>query len=522
GGVIHTDAVQAAGKLKINVKKANIDMLSISGHKLHAPKGIGAIYIRNGLKIEPLIHGGHQERGMRAGTENVAFCVGLGVACELANKFIDKEDEIKKLRDWLEEELLKRCAGAKLNGHKEKRVYNTTNISFEDIEGEAILLHLDEYGIAASSGSACTSGSLEPSHVMRAMGVPYNYAHSSIRFSLSRYTTREEVEKVIEVMPKIVDKLRAISPFVSVKKTTDIKEEIEKLKKEKNAVILAHNYQPAEIQDCADYVGDSYGLSVEASRTNADIIIFAGVRFMAETAAILNPKKKVILVEPMAGCPMAEMISPEELKGLKEKYPDYLVMCYVNSTAEIKALSDVCCTSANAVKIAKKIPEERGIIFVPDKYLGSWVIEQTGRKNIVLWDGFCPTHMRITPEKILKAKREHPEAEVLIHPEATSECRKLADVVLSTGGMCDYVAKSNKKEFIIATEVGLIYTLRKNNPQKEFFAVSPNILCPNMKRTRLESIRDSLIGNGGEEIRLPENIVRLAQLSLKRMLELSA
>jgi cysteine desulfurase len=218
GGMVHTDAVQAVGKIPINLKKLPIDILALSGHKLHAPKGIGAIYIKKGTKLEPILHGGHQENGVRAGTENVPYIVGFGVACELAQKYMEDENtKVKKLRDKLENALLSQCTGAKLNGHKEHRLPNTTNVSFEFIEGEAILLHLDENGIAASSGSACTTGSLEPSHVLRAMGIPYTFAHSSTRFSLSRFTTEDEVDAVIAVMPKIVETLRSISPFVEKK-----------------------------------------------------------------------------------------------------------------------------------------------------------------------------------------------------------------------------------------------------------------------------------------------------------------
>jgi cysteine desulfurase len=215
GGTFHTDAVQAVGKVKIDVAKTPIDMLALSGHKIHAPKGIGAVYIRRGTPVHSLLHGGHQERGVRAGTENVPYIVGLGRACELAAERMEEENtKVKALRDRLERGLLEKCAGAKLNGHPTERLPNTTNVSFENIEGEAVLLHLDEEGIAASSGSACTTGSLEPSHVMMAMGIPYNYAHSSIRFSLSVYNTDAEVDKVIAVMPGIVEKLRKLSPFV--------------------------------------------------------------------------------------------------------------------------------------------------------------------------------------------------------------------------------------------------------------------------------------------------------------------
>jgi cysteine desulfurase len=218
GALFHTDAVQAVGKVPIDLKKTPVDLLALSGHKLHAPKGIGALFVRKGTTIEPLLHGGHQERGLRAGTENIAYIVGLGAACELAQKHMDEENyAIKRFRDKLEAALLVTCPAAKLNGHKTSRLPNTTNISFEAIEGEGILLHLDELDIAASSGSACTTGSLEPSHVMRAMGIPYTFAHSSIRFSLSRYTTQQEIDAVIAAMPPIINKLRSLSPFVKSK-----------------------------------------------------------------------------------------------------------------------------------------------------------------------------------------------------------------------------------------------------------------------------------------------------------------
>ena len=297
-------------------------------------------------------------------------------------------------------------------------------------------------------------------------------------------------------------------------------DEIKQLKKERDAVVLAHTYQIGEVQDCADYVGDSYGLSVEATKTTASVIVFAGVRFMAETAAILNPSRPVILPEPLAGCPMAEMITPAELIEIKKKHPNHLVMCYVNSTAEIKALSDVCCTSSNALAIAQKLPEDKGIIFVPDRHLGSWVQEQTGRE-MVLWDGFCPTHVRIDPEMIATARLLHPEAEVLIHPEAPHECRVLCDAVLSTGGMCTYVEKSDKKTFIIATELGLIHTLKVNNPGKTFYPLSDEVICPNMKRGSLQSVLDALAGTGGEVIRVEKEVAEKALRSLERMLELS-
>jgi cysteine desulfurase len=214
GSILHTDAVQTAGKLPLRASQMPLDILTISGHKLHAPKGVGALYVKKGVKFRPYLIGGHQERSRRGGTENVPSIIGLGKACELAKKYLPDENErVRNLRDKLEESLLKKAAGAKLNGHKTKRLPNTTNISFEFVEGEAILLLLNEHGICASSGSACTSGSLEPSHVMRAMGVPFTYAHGSTRFSLSRYNTGEEIDLIIDVVPGIIKRLREISPY---------------------------------------------------------------------------------------------------------------------------------------------------------------------------------------------------------------------------------------------------------------------------------------------------------------------
>jgi len=303
--------------------------------------------------------------------------------------------------------------------------------------------------------------------------------------------------------------------------TTDIRETIERLKRGRSAVILAHTYQPAEVQDIADFVGDSYGLSVEATRTAAETIIFCGVMFMAETAAILNPEKTVIIPEPAAGCPMADMIGAAELAGMKARHPGHIVVCYVNSTAEVKALSDVCCTSSNALKIVSRLPADSGVIFVPDKHLGSWVAEKSGRE-LVLWDGFCPTHARITAAMIRRAKELHPRACVLIHPEAPKECRDMADEVLSTGGMCDYARKSGAAEFIIATEIGILHTLRTQNPSKQFYCVDASITCPNMRRNSLAKVAAALEGSGGMRVRVDGDIAARARRALEKMLEMSA
>jgi len=295
-------------------------------------------------------------------------------------------------------------------------------------------------------------------------------------------------------------------------------EQIEKLKAERDAVILAHNYQPGEIQDLADFTGDSLGLSIQASETDADVTVFCGVRFMAETAAILSPEKTVLLPEKSAGCPMADMITAEQLRQLKKEHPDALVVCYVNSTAEVKAESDYCCTSANAVEVVNSLPEDKRILFVPDQHLGQFVAERTGRE-LVLWPGYCTTHVLITVDDINAARAKYPEAIVMAHPECTEPVKGLSDELLSTGQMLKFATKSTAKRFIIATENGIIHTLKKENPEAEFFPASDRAICPNMKKITLDKIIASL-QEMQYKITVPETISIKAKKSLDRMVEI--
>lgn len=296
----------------------------------------------------------------------------------------------------------------------------------------------------------------------------------------------------------------------------DLVAKINELKKQRNAVILAHNYQTGDIQDIADYTGDSLGLSIEAAKTDADVIVFCGVHFMAETAAILSPEKTVLLPELHAGCPMADMINAEQLAEVKAKHPESLVVSYVNSTAEVKALSDYCCTSGNAVELVKTIPADKEIIFVPDKNLGAFVIEQTGR-DMILYPGYCPSHARIMADDVLQMKKDHPEAVVLGHPECNEEVKQILDHKLSTGGMLKFARKSEAKEFIIATEPGIIHSLEKQEPDKKFYAATARAICPNMKKITLEKVMFSL-----EEmkhvIEVPAEVAIKARGALERMI----
>jgi quinolinate synthase len=292
-------------------------------------------------------------------------------------------------------------------------------------------------------------------------------------------------------------------------------ERILKLKKERNAVILGHNYQRGEVQDMADFVGDSLELSQKAAKTSADVIVFCGVHFMAETASILCPDKTVLLPDAGAGCPMANMITAAQLRQKKKELPNATVVTYINSTAEVKAESDYCCTSANGVRVVAQIDNDE-IIFVPDQYLGDFIAKRTG-KEMTLWPGYCPTHVRILPEDIVKQKREHPGAKVVVHPECRPDVIALADEALSTSGIIRYAGREDVKELIVGTEVEIIHRLKKENPGKTFIPASKKAICPNMKKITLDKILNSL-ETMTPEVKVPEEIRVRAKAAVDRML----
>jgi quinolinate synthase len=292
-------------------------------------------------------------------------------------------------------------------------------------------------------------------------------------------------------------------------------EKISALKKKKNAVILVHNYQLGEVQDIADFVGDSLELSQNAAKTAADVIVFCGVHFMAETASIICPDKVVLLPDMNAGCPMADMVTPERLRAKKKEHPQAVVVCYINSSAAVKAESDICCTSANAIEVVESLHAHE-ILFIPDQYLGHYVSARTGKK-MILWPGFCPTHVRIRPERIRELRQEYPQAKVVVHPECTPEVIALADEVASTSGMCRYARRDEVREMVVGTEVGLIHRLRKENPGKRFIPVSEQAICPNMKLINLEKVLWSL-EEMSPEVKVPEEIRLKAIAAVDRML----
>jgi len=297
----------------------------------------------------------------------------------------------------------------------------------------------------------------------------------------------------------------------------ELVEKITRLKSERNAVLLVHNYQNPEIQDLADFAGDSLGLSRQAAATTADVIVFCGVHFMAQTAKLLSPSKTVLLPDAGAGCPMADMITPEDMRQLRAEHPRAAAVAYVNTTAEVKAEVDVCCTSANALKVIEAVGKEaEEVLFVPDKNLAHWVAQQTNVK-IIPYRGFCPTHVWITAEAVRQKRAEHPHALFMCHPECEPEVVALADEVLSTSGMLKSAQKTDATEIIVGTEIGLLYPLRKANPGKTFYGF-PAAVCPNMKKTTLEKVAAAL-ETMQPQIEIPEGIAARARLSVERMVQ---
>ena len=309
----------------------------------------------------------------------------------------------------------------------------------------------------------------------------------------------------------------------------DLADEIRALKQERNAVILAHNYQVGDVQDAADFVGDSLGLSQQAARTEADVIVFCGVHFMAETAAVLSPEKRVLIPDLEAGCSLAASIDADQLRTWKAEHPDAVVVSYVNTTAEVKAESDYCCTSANAVQIVESIPESQEILFLPDMFLGNHVRKVTGWKNIHVWWGECHVHAAVKPIAISSARHQHPGADFMVHPECgcTTPAMYLASEgdqsmehahILSTGGMMRHARESEASEFVVATETGILHALKKQNPEKSFYPVAESMVCRFMKMITLENLRDSLL-HDQFEVSVPPHIAERARLPIERMIQ---
>ena len=299
----------------------------------------------------------------------------------------------------------------------------------------------------------------------------------------------------------------------------NLAEEIRALAQARNAVILAHNYTRPEVQDVADFTGDSLELARKATQVEADVIVFCGVYFMAETAKILNPGKKVLIPDPSAGCPMADMIDAAQLRALKAKHPGAKAVCYVNSTAEVKAECDICVTSGNAEKVMRTFGPDEKILFVPDQHLGGHISGLLGR-TYELWPGYCPTHARLSAAAIEAARAAHPGAVVLVHPECAKDVRDAADHALSTGGMCRFARESAAQAFIVGTEIGILHRLRKENPGKAFYPVNGQMTCPNMKKTTLENLFWTL-KDGTNEVVVPADVADRARTAIERMLAIA-
>ena len=301
--------------------------------------------------------------------------------------------------------------------------------------------------------------------------------------------------------------------------TASLQDEIRKLKKENDICILAHAYQSHDIWEVADYVGDSYGLSLQAAKASQKTVLMCGVRFMAETVKILSPEKKVLLSHPLAGCPMADQMDVALIRQLRERYPGYAVAAYINTTSELKTVCDVCVTSSSAVQVLRNL-ENKDILFIPDCNLGAWVAKQLPEKNIKLVSGGCPTHVRMSLRDVERARSMYPQAKLLVHPECLPEVTVQADYVGSTTGIIDYAKNSSEKEFIIGTENSIVQHLQFSCPEKRFYALSKDCVCHNMKLTTLADVYQCVRGVGGEEIVLPEEVMKKARRCIDTMLAL--
>jgi quinolinate synthase len=299
----------------------------------------------------------------------------------------------------------------------------------------------------------------------------------------------------------------------------DLITHIQELKRQRNAVIVAHNYQIDDVQEIADVVGDSFALSKYCTACPQEVIVFCGVHFMAESAKILSPQKTVLLPEIHAGCPMADMVTAQDVKDMKKLHPDAAVVCYINTSADVKAECDICCTSSNAVAVIQSL-KEKDIIFVPDKNLGNYISKKVPEKRMILWGGFCITHHRVDAEDVKKAKALHPDALILVHPECRPEVVELADFVGSTKQIIDYATASKESKFIIGTEMGVLMRLKKDNPEKTFYLLSQGLICPNMKKTKLKSVYNALM-KMKYVVEIDNEILLKARTSLDRMLEVS-
>lgn len=354
-------------------------------------------------------------------------------------------------------------------------------------------------------------------------GVHYAFGLFRMEAPASRRTSYQHMTADLALAQQQLDKKGYLD--IEIDPTLDLFEEIEKLKKEKNAILLAHYYQESEIQDIADYIGDSLGLSQMAAKTEADIIVFAGVHFMAETAKMLSPIKKVLLPDLKAGCSLADSCPAPVFRKFKEKYPDHIVVSYVNTSAEMKTLTDICCTSTNAVQIIESIPKDQPIIFAPDINLGRYLVKKTGR-DMVLWNGACMVHEVFSAEKIAKLKMRYPKAKLIAHPECETVILEQADFIGSTTGLLKYTMRDDATEYIVATEVGIIHQMEKESPQKTFIPAPPNNTCacnecPHMKRNTLEKLYLCMKYEQPEVI-LPEWVIKEGVKSIDRMLEISA
>ncbi|MGC9317815.1 MAG: quinolinate synthase NadA [Armatimonadota bacterium] len=537
GVLFHCDAVQAVGHVPVDVSDPPVDLLSLSGHKINAPKGVGALYVRDRSVLQPVLTGGGQEQGLWPGTEAVASIVALGAAARLLPELLSASQTMARLRDELIEQVLGGIAGARLTGHRTRRLPHIASFCFEGVSGDVLVMALDQRGICASTGAACSSGSGEPSRVLRAIGLSDALAGASLRLSLGRQNTALQVRQAAEAVVETVKKLRGaprargrrpLNPALAgpveagrldAEERGRLTDEINALRRQRGAVILAHNAQLPEVQDIADECGGIGHLMRAALDAKAGTIVSCGVSFMAELVACLRPDATVLNPAPDAHCPMRRMVSVEDVRELRSAHPRAAVVACAKTGPDIIAEADICCTPDNALAVVGSLTFDE-VVMVPDRNLAAWVQSQLSEVEIIAAEGHCPPHRVMTLEVLEAATRRHPDLLILVHPHCSPEVLARADFVGGGDAMVQFVRRQEDCEMLVVSECGLVHRLRREQPRATLHA-APQMVCATMKRVGLREVHDAL-EDMREVVIVDADTARGAARAIDRMLEVVA
>ncbi|MEA3401655.1 MAG: quinolinate synthase NadA [Armatimonadota bacterium] len=539
GVLFHCDAVQALGHVPLELAQLPVAFMSFSGHKINAPKGVGALFVRDRSLLQPVLTGGGQEQGLWPGTEAVANIVALGAAARLLPELLAASEEMARLRDELIEQVLDGVPGARATGHRTERLPHIASFCFEGVSGDALVMALDQRGICASTGAVCSSGSGKPSRVLQAIGLSDRLAGSSLRLSLGRRSTAGEVREAAQAVVQIVNALRSegaprahrrrpLNPALAgpveagrldAQERRRLTDEINALGGQRGAVVVAHNAQLPEVQDIADECGGIGHLMRAALDAKAGTIVSCGVSFMAELIACLRPDVMVLNPSSDARCPMRRMVSVEDVRELRAAHPDAPVVACAKTGPEVIAEADICCTPDNAVAVVGS-PTSDQVIMVPDRNLAAWVQSRLPEAEVIAAEGYCPPHRVMTLEVLEAATRRHPDLLILAHPHCSREVLGRADFIGGSDGMVEFARRQENREMLVVSECGLVHRLRREQPQATFHA-APQMVCATMKRVGRREVRDAL-RDTREVVSVDPGTAHRAAGAINRMLEVVA